>query len=65
MGNAQAFKTDKIGFQVISVSPQSPGEDAGLKVHDDFILTMNGQALPFMEAEKIMSTVKVISCSFW
>lgn len=63
MGNAQALNSDKIGFQVISVSPQSPGEAAGLKVTEDFILTMNGQSLPFMEAEKIMSTVKVFpSC---
>ena len=61
MGNAQTFKTDKIGFQVTSVSPLSPGAEAGLVVLTDFILTMNGQSLPFMEVEKIMSTVKVIS----
>lgn len=61
MGNAQAFNSDKIGFQVTAVSPNSPGEEAGLKVTEDFILTMNGQALPFIEAEKIMSTVKVVS----
>jgi S1-C subfamily serine protease len=59
MGNVQAFNTDKIGFQVTAVSPKSPGEQAGLKVTDDFILTMNGLALPFIEPEKIMSTVKV------
>jgi hypothetical protein len=60
MGNAQSFGSDKIGFQVTSVSANSPGEAAGLLVTEDFILTLNGQALPFMETEKIMSTVKVI-----
>jgi hypothetical protein len=59
MGNAQSFGSDKIGFQVTSVSANSPGEAAGLLVTEDFILTLNGQALPFMETEKIMSTVKV------
>ena len=63
MGNAQGFKTDKIGFQVTSVKPLSPGAACGLREVDDFILTMNGLALPFMEAEKIMAIVKV-RCSF-
>lgn len=60
MGNAQAFgKTDKLGFQIISVAAHSPGAQAGLQVNDDFVLTMNGLAVPFMEVEKIMSMVKV------
>lgn len=59
MGNAHTFKTDKIGFQVTSISPRSPGEKAGLKVAEDFILTMNGQDIPFVDPEQIMSTVKV------
>lgn len=59
MGNAQAFSTDKIGFQLTGVQPKSPGEQAGLIVTEDFILTMNGLALPFIEPDKIMSTVKV------
>lgn len=59
MGNAHTFKTDKIGFQVTNISPRSPGEKAGLKVTEDFILTMNGQDIPFIDPEKIMQTVKV------
>ena len=64
MGNAQAFKSDKIGFQVTAIFKQSPGEKAGLKVNEDFILTMNGQALPFMDPEKIMNIVKVFFTCF-
>jgi len=59
MGNAHTFKTDKIGFQVTNISPRSPGEKAGLKVTEDFILTLNGQDIPFVDPEKIMATVKV------
>ena len=59
MGNAHAFQSDKIGFQVTNISPRSPGEKAGLQL-TDFILTMNGQDIAFIDPEKIMTTVKVI-----
>ena len=59
MGNVNAFHSDKIGFQVTNISPQSPGEKAGLQL-TDFILTMNGQDIAFIDPEKIMTTVKVI-----
>mmetsp|Transcript_63582 Transcript_63582/g.112301 ORF Transcript_63582/g.112301 Transcript_63582/m.112301 type:complete len:189 (-) Transcript_63582:360-926(-) len=57
MGNVNAFHSDKIGFQVTNISPQSPGEKAGLQL-TDFILTMNGQDIAFIDPEKIMTTVK-------
>lgn len=60
MGNSQTTsKSDKVGFQITHVAPQSPGAQAGLVVDEDFILTMNGLPVPLMDAEKIMNVCKV------
>mmetsp|Transcript_11070 Transcript_11070/g.18092 ORF Transcript_11070/g.18092 Transcript_11070/m.18092 type:complete len:218 (-) Transcript_11070:844-1497(-) len=58
MGNKQSFKTDKVGFQITSIQPLSPGFDCGLQLKDDFILKMNGKLLVDMEPDQIMHTVK-------
>jgi hypothetical protein len=65
MGNAHTFKSDKIGFQVTAITSQSPAASCGLKVMDDFILTINGQDLPFMDPDKIMTVVQVRDPMIW
>lgn len=61
MGNAASKRKNKLGFHVTEVKLGSPGENCGLKVNDDIILTANGIILSEMESPKAVNDlVKVI-----